>query len=302
MPDLSQRLFSSFVSDNHCVLALDPRCQQWLLRRVLAPVEAAVSDAIRAARTQPRKEGSVAILPIRGAITHRESFYSYYYGDSSCEGITKKLGELLADSGVSTILLHFDSPGGSVYGVDEVGAKIREARKSKRIVAVADPLAASAAYHWYAQADERYVIPSGEVGSIGVYSLHLDYSKWLEDEGISPTFVYAGDHKVEGNAFEPLSEAAKEFEQQRVDEYYDMFLTAVAKGMNVTKEGVRKNFGQGRVFGAKEAVRRGMADGVKTLEETVRSLRKAELSQPDRLSHDHWKWSMGRRKTGFRVE
>ena len=54
-----------------------------------------------------------------------------------------------------------------------------------------------------------------------------------------------------------------------VDEYHKMFVAAVAKGRGVSVKAVRSDFGDGKVFQAKEAVSRGMADRIGTLDETL---------------------------------
>src|ERR1700741_5037074 len=111
--------------------------------------------------------------------------------------------------------------------------------------------------------------PSGITGSIGVYMLHEDVSKMLDALGVKETFIYAGDYKTEGNPYEPLGEDAKAALQARVDESYDMFITDVAKGRGVSKKVVEDDFGQGRVYGAKESVDRKMADRIDTLQATL---------------------------------
>ena len=73
-----------------------------------------------------------------------------------------------ADSSIGAIVLNIDSPGGSVYGVEELADKIYKARGTKPVYAVANSLAASAAYWIGSAASQLYVTPSGEVGSIGV--------------------------------------------------------------------------------------------------------------------------------------
>ncbi len=78
----------------------------------------------------------------------------------------------LADSSVKAIVLDIDSPGGSVFGVRELAQEIFDGRAQKPIVAVANYMAASAAYHLATQADELVVSPSAIVGSIGVFSAH----------------------------------------------------------------------------------------------------------------------------------
>ena len=66
------------------------------------------------------------------------------------------------------IIFDLDSPGGVVYGVPELAAKIRAFRNTKPIYAVANSEAGSAAYWIGSAASKFYVTPSGQVGSIGV--------------------------------------------------------------------------------------------------------------------------------------
>ena len=87
----------------------------------------------------------------------------------------------------------------SVYGVAELADQIQSARASKPVVAIANSLAASAAYWIGCAAGEFYVTPGGEVGSIGVWQAHFDYSQAIASEGVKPTLISAGKYKVEGN-------------------------------------------------------------------------------------------------------
>ncbi|MGQ0589316.1 MAG: S49 family peptidase, partial [Sphingosinicella sp.] len=193
-------------------------------------------------------------------------------GGASLRQASRRLAGALADPAVTAIVLEIDSPGGSVYGVEEFANEVFAARARKRIVAHANALAASAAYWIAAQAEQFSVTPSGEVGSIGVVAVHVDYSEALKAEGIKITYVHAGEFKVEGNPAEPLNDAAQAFIQQRVNEYYEMFLAAVARGRGVGKTTVRKDFGQGRVYGAEQAKAAGMVDRIEPLTELIRRL------------------------------
>jgi ClpP class serine protease len=78
--------------------------------------------------------------------------------------------------------------------------------------------------------------------------------------------------KNEAHPFGPLSEDAQGFLQQRANEAGADFIKAVASGRRVTQTKVREDFGQGRVYGAREAVARGMADRVATLDEVIAGL------------------------------
>jgi len=52
------------------------------------------------------------------------------------------------------------------------------------------------------------VTPSGEVGSVGVYTMHVDYSEAYKMAGLEATLISAGRYKTEGNPFEPLGDEA----------------------------------------------------------------------------------------------
>jgi signal peptide peptidase SppA len=139
-------------------------------------------------------------------------------------------------------------------------------------VAIANSLAASAAYWIASAASEFHVTPSGEAGSIGVFAEHTDISKWLDKEGINPTLIHAGEFKTEGNQYEPLTDQAAAYIQSRVDDYYTMFVKAVAKYRGVSETKVRNDFGKGRVFGAEQAVASGMADKISTFDQVLTKL------------------------------
>lgn len=217
-----------------------------------------------------RLEAAVAVLPLFGVISQRVNMLDEMSGGTSLEKFMGRLRAAVADPAVRSIVLQIDSPGGSVYGVQEAAAEIRELSATKKIIAHVDPLAASAAYWLASAASEITMTPSGDVGSIGVVGMHIDYSEALAAEGIKVTYIHAGKYKVEGNQAEPLSEDARSFMQQRVDEYYSAFVSGVAKGRGVPPATVRKDFGEGRVFGAEQALSVGMIDRVATLAEVIR--------------------------------
>lgn len=214
-------------------------------------------------------EPSVAVLDLSGPIIPKANLMSQMSGGTSIERFRGAFREALASEDVKAIVLNIDSPGGSVEQIPEMGAEILAARGQKPIVAQANTWAASGAYWIASAADEIVVTPSGEVGSIGVYSAHDDISGAQEKLGIKKTLVKAGKYKVEANPWEPLGDEAKAEMQRKVDAYYDMFVAAVATGRGVSDETVREDFGQGRMLMSSEAVAAGLADRVGTLDETL---------------------------------
>ena len=210
--------------------------------------------------------GRLARLPVFGVISQRPSAFAS--GGTSTEAIGKQIDAALADKTVGKIILQIDSPGGSVAGVTELAAKIRAATGEKKVIAVADATAASAAYWLASQASEIYVTPSGRVGSIGVISEYVDTSKADEAAGIKSTVVTAGKFKGEGHG--PLTDEALAKIQADVNHYYDLFVADVAKGRGVTEAAVRNGYGEGRALVATEAKAAGLVDGIASFETVLK--------------------------------
>lgn len=213
----------------------------------------------------------IAVLPLYGVVTQRGNMVDDISGpgSTSTQQFTSALRQVLGDDTVGQILIDIDSPGGSVYGVAELASEIVKARAQKPVVAVANSLAASAAYWIGCSASEFYVTPGGEVGSIGVWQAHFDYSKALEEEGVKTTLISAGKFKVEGNPYVPLDPEAQAFMQSRVDDYYNAFIQAVAVGRGVTVDVVRNGMGEGRVLGADAALTQRMVDGIASFDDVL---------------------------------
>ncbi|WP_330163186.1 S49 family peptidase, partial [Streptococcus pneumoniae] len=74
---------------------------------------------------------------------------------------------------------------------------------------MADGLMASAAYYIGSQASELVASPSSLLGSVGVYQQHVDYSRALDKEGVTITFISSSPEKTAGNSYEPLGDAGR---------------------------------------------------------------------------------------------
>lgn len=222
-----------------------------------------------ATRPKDRQVQSVAILPLFGIIFPRANLMTDMSGATSAERFGAQFSQLVNDPEINAIVLDVDSPGGQVDGIEELSTRIFDARGQKPIVAVANHTMASAAYWIATAADEVVVSPSGQVGSIGVFAVHRDISRGLEQDGIKVSLISEGKYKVEGNPYEPLAEEARAAIHVRVSDYYDAFVDAVARNRGVESSDVRNGFGEGRMVGARQAVELGMADQVGTLEETI---------------------------------
>lgn len=239
------------------------------LSGLAAPASASFrTRPIRAtARLAYGPHGAVGVIPIQGVLTPRGSFLG-----TSIQGITGQFRSALADRSVSAIVFDIDSPGGDVVGIPELADEIFRARGQKKTVAVANCSALAGAYWLASAAKELVIAPSGEAGGIGIVTAHQDNSVALEKEGLRISLISAGRHKTDGNPYEPLSDYGRADMQTKANSFYGMFVTSVARGRGVSPAAVRGGFGQGRSVLAHQAVAKGMADGVETLDQVLARL------------------------------
>lgn len=225
----------------------------------------------REAPTYQVRDG-VAIVPVFGTIMPRANLMTEMSGGTSAEQLVARVRAAMDDDAVRAVVLDIDSPGGAVSGIPEAGDALYAMRGTKPLIAVANTLAASAAYWLAAQADTIVASPSADVGSVGVYLMHRQAQRYYENAGVSTTVIRAGRYKAEGNPFEPLTDAARAELQARVDDAHEQFVTALARGRNVSAERVRTTYGEGRVLSAPKALAAGMVDRIATLEQVLADL------------------------------
>ena len=252
--------------------AMLPEALTELRRRARSPLAASYAPvAVAAVPSQPG--GGIAIIPVRGTITPRSGMMAMLFGGTSTETLGLQVRAMVADDSIGTIVLDIDSPGGMVAGVTELAATLRAARAVKPLIAVANNMAASAAYWIGSQATEFVATPSAMVGSIGVLMEHEDDSGLLAQAGIAVTLISAGRYKTLGNPYEPLSDDARAEIQALVDGAYGMFVADVAAGRGVKANAVRSGYGEGRVLTPAAALEAGMVDRIATLAEVIDRLR-----------------------------
>jgi len=214
--------------------------------------------------------GSVALIPVVGIVANRMSSMDISGpGGVSIQRLTAQFRQALEDGNCKAIVLDVDSPGGSVEGVMELANEIFDARKQKPVTAVCNAMACSAAYWLAAAASEVVCTPSGQCGSIGVYMMHQDESEALKKDGIKITVIKAGKYKAEGNPSEPLSSEAYDAFLGKVNDYYGMFVKAIAQYRGGSQAAVRDGYGQGRSLLATAAVKENLADRIGTLDDVL---------------------------------
>jgi signal peptide peptidase SppA len=223
-------------------------------------------------RALTRASGGVAIVPVLDTLVNRGAWLDSRSGMTSYEGIAAQIRDAGSDPDVRSILLDISSPGGEASGMAGLADLIRSVRQTKPVTALVNDMAASAAYGIASAANEIVISPTSMVGSIGVVMLHADRSGELAAQGVKPTLIFAGSHKVDGNPFEPLSDAVRADLQASVDAHYQQFLEVVAagRGNRLTADMARAT--EARTFIGAEAVALGLADRIASFDDVLSAL------------------------------
>ena len=219
-----------------------------------------------------RTADGVALIPVLDTLVNRGAWLDSRSGLTSYEGLAAQIRAAASDAEVGSILLDISSPGGEAAGMASLADLVRQVRDTKPVTAFVNDMAASAAYGIASAASEIVISPTSTVGSIGVVMLHADRSGELAAQGVKPTLIFAGSHKVDGNPFEPLSDAVRADLQASVDAHYRQFLDTVAagRGRKLTTDMARAT--EARTFIGADAVRIGLVDRIASFDEVLTSL------------------------------
>lgn len=222
------------------------------------------------------KDGILQI-PVKGVLLHD---FPWQLGSwaTGYEYIWEAFKRGMGDYNVKGIALVEDSPGGEVAGNFDLVDRMFAMRGTKPVRAYAMESAYSAAYSIASVADSITVSRTGGVGSIGVITAHVDYSKAMEEAGVKVTFIHFGRHKKDGNPYEALPEDVKSRIQGRIDELGQLFVATVARNRGMDEQVIRDT--EALTFTASQAVSNGLADSIGSLDDAIAAFA-ADLSLED---------------------
>ena len=211
----------------------------------------------------------IAFIPMRGTLVHRNG--DPWYGTRGYDDIRREFDSAMADPDVAGIVFDIHSGGGMVYGNFELAEHIRKGRDTKPSLSVVNAGAMSGAYSLGSSAKRMVSTPSGDSGSIGVLTMHVDMSKALEKFGVAISLIHAGEHKVDGNPFSPLPDSVRADMQARLDGMWQKFISTVAINRGMSEQAIRDT--QARVYQADDAVKIGLVDAVMSPQDAIATFR-----------------------------
>jgi signal peptide peptidase SppA len=204
----------------------------------------------------------IALLDVNGTLVRKSFGLRPWSGMTSYEWLSGELATALADSDVRGLLLCCDSPGGEVAGLFDVVDEFYAARGQKPIFASICEQACSAAYAVASAADKIYITRTGAAGSVGIVMCHADQSDYDKKQGFKYEYMYFGEHKIDGNPHQPLSDGARASAMAEGRRCYGMLTQSVARNRGMTLKAVKAT--EASVFFAEQAISAGLVDEMGT--------------------------------------
>jgi protease-4 len=207
--------------------------------------------------------GVLALLQSQGALFPGERIARVHI-----EGIivrdearNQALAKLAKDDEIRAVIVHIDSPGGSVVGGEDLYNSLREISENKPVAAVMGTVATSAAYMTSIAADQVWARESTVTGSIGVILQSANITDLLRRIGVEPLTIKSSKLKGTPSPFEPLTKEARAATQGLVQDLYEFFVDIVIDRRPIEAEAARE-LADGRVFSGRQAVANGLIDAI----------------------------------------
>lgn len=172
----------------------------------------------------------------------------------------KEIRKVRQDSTYKAIVLRVNSPGGAIFDSEVIWREVKLAAEEKTMVVSFGDIAASGGYYISCAADLIVAHPNTITGSIGIFGMIPNMGELLNDKlGITTDVVKTNKNSDLISLSRPMTEYERLLMQQFIEEGYDLFITHVAEGRNMTKETVDE-IGEGRVWSGENAKEIGLVD------------------------------------------
>ena len=181
---------------------------------------------------------------------------------------SKAIKQAREDKNVKAIVLRINSGGGSALASDVMWRETVLAKKEKPFVVSMGDYAASGGYYIACAADTIVANPTTLTGSIGVFGMIPNLKRFYKENfGISMDTVNTNKYSDMGIS-RKLSLFEKNKIQEGVEEIYEVFLSRVAEGRNMTTDAVDE-IGQGRIWSGNDAKSIGLVDVYGGIEKAI---------------------------------
>ena len=167
----------------------------------------------------------------------------------------------LAESNAKAVIVHINSPGGTVAGSEELYDSLIKVKAKKPMVVVVDGLAASGGYIAAMASDRILAQQSAIVGSIGVIFQYPNVTELLKTIGVQVETIKSSPLKAAPSGYEPTSPEARAAVESIVKDSFDWFKGLVRDRRHLDDASLQR-VSDGRVFTGRQAVELKLIDGL----------------------------------------
>ena len=215
------------------------------------------------ATSEGRSRDRVAVIYASGEI-----------GSTASSGIydrrlVREIRRARDNDNVKAVVLRVDSPGGGVLASDQIRRELELLKEEKPLIASMGNVAASGGYWISLPADTIMAQSNTITGSIGIFGLFFNVEGLLTNQlGIETDVVSTGEFSDFPNPTRRMTDIERRMFQDAIEEGYDLFISRVAEGRNMSEEEVRL-VAEGRVYSGDRALELGLVDVIGGLNEAV---------------------------------
>lgn len=207
-------------------------------------------------------KNKIAVLYATGEIQE------YSKSGIDCYRLVPQITELADDDDVKALVLRVNSPGGSVFGSEQIGEALDYFKsKGKPFIVSMGDYAASGGYWISCTADHIFADPLTITGSIGIFGLFPSAEGLMKKLGITPQTVSTNPGK-NISFFEDPTQEQLDVLQDYINDGYSRFVKRVAKGRKMKEDRVRQ-IAEGRVYDAGQAMKLKLVDKLGSLDDAV---------------------------------
>jgi protease-4 len=189
------------------------------------------------------------------------------------KGVYSQLKRAREDKRIKGLIIHVNSPGGTLSGSDQIYNEIRKYREEsgKPVVAFMQGVAASGGYYTSVACDKIVAEQTTITGSIGVIFGHFVLQQLLEDKlGIQPVVITSGPKKGWLSMFRPFEEEQRQYVQEKlINPAYERFVEVVAEGRPSLDASDVNSLADGGIYAAKEAKKQKLIDEIGYLDKAI---------------------------------
>jgi protease IV len=178
------------------------------------------------------------------------------------------------DASIKGVILHINSPGGSVGPTQEIYREVAKLKGKKKVFVSMGSVCASGGYYIAAAGEKVYANPSTITGSIGVIMQSMILEELLKKIGVRSNTIKAGDLKDAGTPFREMTPEERAYLDGIVKNIHEQFIKDVAAGRKMEFEKV-KSLADGRIYTGLQAKELGLVDNIGNFYDTVDDIKKA---------------------------